>query len=51
MQKPTHIITTDVYYIEDTGEAVPEYEMDSYGDETLSGFLYIESGTEGYFDG
>jgi len=64
MKKPTHIITTDVYYIDEyegghldfKEEAVPAYEMNATEiNEVLNyhhlNFLYIESGTEGYFDG
>ena len=57
MSKPTHIITTNVYYIDFNGtyreEAVPAYamEMEEIMDITIhnpNNFLYIESGTEGW---
>ncbi len=59
-EKPTHRILCDVYYInryEHQGfreEAVPEYEIYDVNDmleEDDGNHLYIDSGTEGIFDG
>jgi hypothetical protein len=58
---PTHIIKTDVYYINDYGdfyqEAVPKYELDREGvevrdveDEDENSYLYIESGVGGWYN-
>lgn len=61
MEKTTHKILVDVYFVEHgtnldgdllREEAVPAYE---FGDEGPSegdyhGFLYIEAGTEGWFE-
>ncbi len=50
-KQPTHRIKTDVYYIEDTGEAVPEYELGDYGydvDDFES--TYIDDGMEGWYE-
>ena len=49
-EQPTHRITVDVYYDEDTGEAVPEYELDDAGldvDDFES--VYIDEGDEGWY--
>jgi len=59
-KQPTHRIKTDVYYIKDyefdgfEEEAVPEYEINDVEDmlEYDEGnHLYIDAGTEGWFDG
>jgi len=58
---PTHIITTDVYYVKDYDgnndwkeEAVPEYEIDDIEDLLAgsrgSNFLYIEKGEKGTYE-
>ena len=59
-KQPTHRIKTDVYYVNDyefdgfKEEAVPEYEINDVEDmlEYDEGnHLYIDAGTEGWFDG
>ena len=59
-KQPTHRIKTDVYYVNNyefdgfEEEAVPEYEINDVEDmlEYDEGnHLYIDAGTEGWFDG
>lgn len=59
-KQPTHRIKTDVYYVNNyefdgfKEEAVPEYEINDVEDMLESdegNHLYIDAGTEGWFDG
>ena len=50
-RQPTHRINVDVYYVEDTGEAVPEYELGDYDlDVDDFEFTYIDVGMEGWYE-
>ena len=58
MEKPTHKILTNVFYVYDSNlfhdEAVPEYELIEAGIDptkpgSFHGFLYMEEGEIGWF--
>ena len=59
MEKPTHKLLTNVYYVYESvefeGEAVPEYELieariDPSHSFSFHGFLYMEKGELGWFE-
>ena len=59
MEKPTHKLLTNIYYVYDSDgfrdEAVPEYELIEVGIDptkpgSFHGFLYMEKGDLGWFE-